>query len=145
MRPEDNSGINRVSQSIINNNIQNHLAQILAARLPFPSVPRICRVPAAFFPGLRVSLPFSFLAAPSILSFRCGLRWWCVAGCVVPVIPWPRRRPVVVVVVCLVFRLRSGSVEMFNWMRGFECPVDERVNAISAVQLCYISMTQTVS
>lgn len=105
--------------------------------LPFPSVPRILRVPAAFFPGLRVILPTNFSAAPSILSLRCGFRLWWVAGALVapvcfltPVWRW------VVVVVLPLCRLRSGSVDTVRCTRGLEWPVEARVEAVMFVVLC---------
>lgn len=51
---------------------------------PFPSVPRILRAPAAFFPGRAVAAPTAFSTPPATLSLGCGLRfWWRCGGVVV--------------------------------------------------------------
>lgn len=53
----------------------------------------------------------------------------------VRLVRWVAVRFLAVLVVVWWLRLRSGSVDTVRWTRGFECPVEERVEGIS--RLCF--------
>lgn len=90
-------------------------------------MPRIFFVPAAFLPGLRVTVPSAFSSAPLTLSVTVAFLLWWVLGALFLVTPAPVVDFLVVdlleagfVVVVVDLRLRSGVVEIDGKTRGLE-------------------------
>lgn len=88
-------------------------------------------MPAAFFPGLRVTFPSAFSSAPSTLSLIFGFLLWCVAGARFFVTPAPVVLFGAALFVPVALRFRSGVVEIDATTRGLELPVDARVAAMT--------------
>lgn len=93
-------------------------------------MPFIFFAPAAFLPGLRVTVPSAFSSAPSALSLIFG--FLLVLATPAPVVLF-----LVVAflaaglrVVVVALGLRSGIVETAAATRGLELPVEARVAAI---------------